>query len=297
MPRYFVDVHKACDCCPVSVQRDSPLAFFCGYYMDFERLDLLRSLLRPPFLESVSCDFSFLIRHMMRKIASLCFSVVLVQFVLSLPSVPPECVVTARRYTDRLIMDLSFLVSSYDNRFIDGGCERLPSLLDLKANVQELFNRGLLTSASLGEFCGFHVVNMTSDAMYPLVSLFAMCFNSPDHLLRATRQLLYRLLLRLARSNVLKLTLLETNPYHHYQYKFQEDIPFSSVLLLVNSLIAAPMAPFNDLAVAKELLEPLICQCLLACIIESWFNHFPALFLATLKEFENRTWWAGGVTS
>ena len=57
------------------------------------------------------------------------------------------------------------------------------------------------------------------------------------------------------------------------------------------------MAPFNDLAVAKELLEPLICQCLLACIIESWFNHFPALFLATLKEFENRTWWAGGVTS
>ena len=261
--------------------------------MDFERLDLLRSLLRPLFLEPVACDFSFLARHMMCKIASLCFSVVTVQFVLSLPAIPPACVETVHRYTDRLIMDLAFLVNSYDNRFIDGGCERLLSHLDLKGNVKELLHRGLITQASLSEFCGAVVVNVTSDALYPFVSLFSLFYPSPNLLRMATRQMLTRLLLRLAQSNTLKLTLLETSPYHH---TFREDVPFSSVLLLVNHLTASPVAPFNDQAAAKEVLEPLICQCLLACMIEAWSNPFPALFLATLKEFENRELCVRGVT-
>lgn len=272
IPRYFNDLHSACPCYLTPAVTPDALSQCWDLLAGAQRLALISAVSRPPFLQRVEVDASFLLRHTLQTLLSHAFVDAALALLLSLPS-PALCGnELPARVAERWLADLWV-------RGASGGSDA-PSEGGWVEATRLLLQRRLVDAATLRAFCLRSIPCVFTLA--PVLSTLRVCdtwltqSSSMDSLSQnpSTDSLAQNpsmgavtqsTLPQITQENTLTLTQLALSPYHHHAHSFENSpLPFS-LLPLLNPP------------------TPLFRQCALACFLQAWLDRNDALLITALR--------------
>ena len=272
IPRYFNDLHSTCSCYLTPATTSDALSQCWALLAGAQRLALISAVSRPPFLERVEVDASFLLRHTLQTLLVHAFVDAALALLLSLPS-PSLCgSELPARVAERWLADLWVRGES------DGsGASREGEWMEA---TRLLLQRQLIDAATLRAFCLRSIPCVFT--LEPVLSTLRLCDawlaqgSSTDSLSLnpstvslaqnpSMDTITQSTLSRITQENTLTLTQLTLSPYHHHSHSFEGlSLPFSLLPLLHPT-------------------TALFRQCALACFLQAWLDRNDALLITALR--------------
>ena len=272
IPRYFNDLHSTCSCYLTPATTSDALSQCWDLLAGAQRLALISAVSRPPFLERVEVDASFLLRHTLQTLLVHAFVDAALALLLSLPS-PSLCgSELPARVAERWLADLWVRGES------DGsGASREGEWMEA---TRLLLQRQLIDAATLRAFCLRSIPCVFT--LEPVLSTLRLCDawlaqgSSTDSLSLnpstvslaqnpSMDTITQSTLSRITQENTLTLTQLALSPYHHHSHSFEGlSLPFSLLPLLHPT-------------------TALFRQCALACFLQAWLDRNDALLITALR--------------
>ena len=260
IPRYFNDLHSACLCYLQPAAAANSLSRCWDLFAGAQRLALITAICRPPFLQRVAVDASFLLRHTLQTLLSYAFADAALSLLLSLPS-PALCGSELLACAvEQWLVDQWARVPTVSTQDDSTACEE-----QLLEAVRLLLQRQLIEPSRLHAFCLRSVPHIfTIDS---IIATLPLCDASSQSVSSAMTSLSQNTLPTILQENQRTLSLLALSPYHHHTFSFEGGTLYLSLLHL-------------------RLLDPssaLFRQCTVACFLQAWLDRNTSLLTAVLR--------------